>query len=43
MYMNAILSKAACLQNAGKETDTSLFSIERDDEYKPEFMTCFKE
>ena len=43
MYMNAILSKATCLKNAGKETDTSLFSVERDDEYKPEFMNCFKE
>ena len=43
MFMNAVISKALCLQNAGKDADTTMFAIDRDDEYKPEFKTCFKE
>ena len=43
LFTNGVLSKALCLKKTGKEDDTSLFSIERDDEAKPEFMTCYKE
>ena len=41
--MNAKASKIHCLQQAGKSTDMPFFGIEKDEEYKPEFQTCYKE
>ena len=34
------LSKAKCLKDAGKETDTTMLAIEKDEDYHSEFKTC---
>ena len=43
LIKNAPLAKAACLEKAGKETDTPWYAIYRDDEYQPEFKSCYND
>ena len=43
LIMNAKASKISCLKQAGKDTDMPFFGIDKDEEYKPEFQTCYQE
>ena len=42
LVRNIFLSKAKCLLDAGKPTHTTVFALEKDEEYYPTFKECVK-
>ena len=42
LVQNILLSKIQCLRQAEKPSDTTLFALEKDEEYYPEFKECVK-
>ena len=40
LYAVTFIAKQHCLAQAQRDTDTTMFAIEKDEEYLPEFKTC---
>ena len=39
-YIQAKGAKLVCLEEAGRDSDTTMFAIEKDEDYLAEFKTC---
>ena len=39
---NAVFAKAMCLSQAGRDPETTMFAVEKDEDYLPEFRECVK-